>query len=152
MQDQASALISNPPAEVQADAERRQDLTHHEVVTIDDAGTRDVDDGLSVETLPSGQHRLWVHIADPSRWVNPNDALDVEARSRAKTIYLPTGQTPDALCHPCMLCQDPCYECALENAAEPRMFAFPGLRSQSYVMQCMNVYVWILAQDKGATS
>ena len=62
-----------------------------EVVTIDDASTRDVDDGLSVEVLPSGQHRLWVHIADPSRWVAPDDPLDIEARRRAKTLYLPTG-------------------------------------------------------------
>ena len=62
-----------------------------EVITIDDASTRDVDDGLSVEILPSGQQRLWVHIADPTRWVAPGDPLDAEARRRAKTLYLPTG-------------------------------------------------------------
>ena len=91
MQDQATTLISTPPPET--DAERRQDLTHMEIVTIDDASTRDVDDGLSVEFLPSGQHRLWVHIADPSRWVAPGDPLDTEARRRAKTLYLLTGMT-----------------------------------------------------------
>lgn len=62
-----------------------------EVITIDDASTRDVDDGLSVEILPSGQQRLWVHIADPTRWLAPGDPLDAEARRRAKTLYLPTG-------------------------------------------------------------
>lgn len=67
------------------------DLTHHSIVTIDDASTTEVDDGLSVELLPGGRRRLWVHVADPSRWVQPGSPLDLEARRRASTLYLPVG-------------------------------------------------------------
>jgi len=72
----------------------RVDLTHLKVYTIDDESTREIDDGLSVEFLPDGKQRIWVHIADPTRWVLPGDALDLEARRRSTTIYLPTGMIP----------------------------------------------------------
>ncbi len=72
----------------------RVDLTHLKVYTIDDESTREIDDGLSLEFLPDGRQRLWIHIADPSRWVFPGDELDLEARRRSTTIYLPTGMIP----------------------------------------------------------
>jgi exoribonuclease II len=72
----------------------RLDLTHLHVYTIDDESTTEIDDGLSVETLESGKHRIWVHIADPTRWVQPNDVLDREARKRGTSVYLPTGVIP----------------------------------------------------------
>jgi len=72
----------------------RQDLTHLHIYTIDDESTTEIDDGLSIETLPSGKQRLWIHIADPTRWMEPNDILDREARKRGTTIYLPTGMIP----------------------------------------------------------
>lgn len=66
------------------------------MVTIDDASTTEIDDGLSAERLPDGNWRLWVHIADPSRWVGYGDALDEEAARRSKSAYLPTGILPFA--------------------------------------------------------
>jgi exoribonuclease II len=69
----------------------RLDLTHLKVYTIDDESTEEIDDGLSVETLETGKFRLWIHIADPSRLVNPGDELDLEARRRSTSLYLPTG-------------------------------------------------------------
>lgn len=36
-----------------------------------------VDDGLSVETLPDGRRRVWIHVADPTRWLQPHDLLDM---------------------------------------------------------------------------
>jgi exoribonuclease-2 len=72
----------------------RLDLTHLKVYTIDDESTREIDDGLSVESLEDGQHRLWIHIADPTRWLSPGDELDMEARRRCTTLYLPTGMIP----------------------------------------------------------
>lgn len=96
VQEHASQLHTNPPAD--PDAASRLDLTQQEVLTIDDASTRDIDDGLAVETLPDGRHKLWVHIADPSRWVQQGDPLDIEARHRAKTLYLPTGMLTSAIC------------------------------------------------------
>lgn len=76
------------------DPDQRVDLTHLKVYTIDDESTTEIDDGLSVETLADGRQRLWIHIADPTRWLEPGDTLELEARRRSTTIYLPTGMIP----------------------------------------------------------
>ena len=83
------------------DADWRADLTAHRVLTIDDASTTEIDDGLSVELQPGGAPRLWVHIADPSRWVGFGDALDAEAARRSKSTYLPTGELVRCRCNAC---------------------------------------------------
>lgn len=83
--------IENPPPDADAN---RLDLTHLKVYTIDDESTREIDDGLSLETLEDGRARIWVHIADPTRWLLPGDNLDLEARRRSTTVYLPTGMIP----------------------------------------------------------
>jgi exoribonuclease II len=83
----ALAYIANAPI----DMDDRLDLTHLRVFTIDDESTMEIDDGLSIEYLPTGRQKVWVHIADPTRWLRPNDALDLEARKRGTSIYLPTG-------------------------------------------------------------
>lgn len=87
----AQFRLSSPPPDLNVD---RLDLTHLKVYTIDDESTAEIDDGLSVEILPDGQHRLWIHIADPTRWLEPGDELDLEARRRSTTLYLPTGMIP----------------------------------------------------------
>jgi exoribonuclease II len=88
----AHELLTNPP--VDPDASRRLDLTRLKVYTIDDESTQEIDDGLSVETLADGRQKLWVHIADPTRLLSPEDEFDLEARKRSVTIYLPTGMIP----------------------------------------------------------
>ncbi|HEY9701531.1 MAG TPA: RNB domain-containing ribonuclease, partial [Allocoleopsis sp.] len=72
----------------------RLDLTKLKVYTIDDESTTEIDDGVSVETLADGRQKLWIHIADPSSIVKPNSELDLEARKRSTTLYLPTGMVP----------------------------------------------------------
>ena len=72
----------------------RKDLTPLKVYTIDDESTAEIDDGLSLETLENGRQRVWIHIADPSRWVSLGDELDKEAQRRSTTVYLPTGMIP----------------------------------------------------------
>ncbi len=84
-------LESLPP---DRDHDHRLDLTHLKTYTIDDESTREIDDGISVESLEDGRQRLWIHIADPTRWLVPGDELDLEARRRSTTIYLPTGMIP----------------------------------------------------------
>ena len=84
--------LQSPPPDL--DDPQRLDLTHLKVYTVDDASTQEIDDGLSLETLEDGRQRLWVHIADPTRWVIPGDDLDLEARRRCTTVYLPTGIIP----------------------------------------------------------
>ena len=73
---------------------QRLDLTQFPVVTIDDADTQDIDDGLSLELRTDGTLRLWIHVADPGRLVAPGDPLDLEARRRASSLYLSRGTLP----------------------------------------------------------
>lgn len=87
----AHKCLQSPPLDPHVN---RLDLTHLKIYTIDDESTQEIDDGLSVEYLENGQVRLWIHIADPSRFVTPNDELDLEARKRSTTLYLPTGMIP----------------------------------------------------------
>lgn len=89
--DVAQQYLDSPPD----DSERnRVDLTQQKVYTIDDESTTEIDDGVSLETLSDGRHRIWIHIADPTRLVQPDDALDQEARRRSTSLYLPTGMIP----------------------------------------------------------
>nr|XP_002736854.1 PREDICTED: DIS3-like exonuclease 1-like [Saccoglossus kowalevskii] len=68
---------------------RRQDLRDsHLIFSIDPKGCEDVDDTLSVRQLPNGNIELGVHIADVSYFVKPNSLTDLEAKSRATTVYL----------------------------------------------------------------
>lgn len=84
----AQSCLTSPPPDPDAN---RLDLTHLKVYTIDDESTEEIDDGLSVEFLEHGKVRLWIHIADPSRLVTPGGELDLEARRRSTSLYLPTG-------------------------------------------------------------
>ncbi|BAZ85995.1 ribonuclease catalytic domain-containing protein [Dolichospermum compactum] len=87
----AQKRLDFPPTDLDTN---RLDLTHLKVYTIDDESTTEIDDGLSWEILPDGKERLWVHIADPTRLLMPDDELDLEARKRGSTVYLPTGMIP----------------------------------------------------------
>ena len=87
----AQQCLDSPPPDPDSN---RLDLTHLKVYTIDDESTQEIDDGLSLEYLDDGSQRLWMHIADPTRLVRPGDELDLEARRRSTTLYLPTGMIP----------------------------------------------------------
>lgn len=88
----AARLAADPPPD--PDAGRRRDLTRLPCVTIDDDSTTEVDDGLAVEATPDGRLRVWVHVADPARWVQPGSELAREAARRAKSVYLPNALVP----------------------------------------------------------
>lgn len=87
----AQQSLVSPPPDPDSD---RLDLTGLKVYTIDDESTQEIDDGLSIEVLEDGRQRLWIHIADPTRLVMQGDELDLEARRRSTTLYLPTGMVP----------------------------------------------------------
>ena len=57
--------------------------------SIDDSGTTEIDDALSVTDLPAGGHRIGIHIAAPGLAINKDDPLDQVARSRMSTVYFP---------------------------------------------------------------
>ena len=89
--DVAHERLNAPPPDPD---KNRLDLTNLKVYTVDDETTTEIDDGLSWEMLPDNRERLWVHIADPTRWLVPEDELDLDARKRGSTVYLPTGMIP----------------------------------------------------------
>lgn len=66
--------------------EPRLDLTALPAFAIDDAGNQDPDDAISIDG-----ERLWVHIADVAALIAPGSELDLEARARGATLYLPEG-------------------------------------------------------------
>ena len=57
--------------------------------SIDDAGTTEIDDALSVTDLEGGGHRVGIHIAAPGLAITKDDPLDQVARSRMSTVYFP---------------------------------------------------------------
>ena len=72
----AAAIAELPIAEVQA-------------FSIDDSGTTEIDDALSVTDLDGGGHRIGIHIAAPGLAISKDDPLDQVARSRMSTVYFP---------------------------------------------------------------
>lgn len=69
--------------------EGRLDLTHLAAFAIDDEDNQDPDDAISLD----GQ-RIWVHVADVAALVEPDSAMDVDARSRGANLYLPDRIVP----------------------------------------------------------
>ncbi len=57
--------------------------------SIDDSGTTEIDDALSVTELADGCHRIGIHIAAPGLAIAKDDPLDQVARSRMSTVYFP---------------------------------------------------------------
>ena len=57
--------------------------------SIDDVTTTEIDDALSVQWLPDGRVRVGIHIAAPGLGIVRDDAIDVLARERMSTVYMP---------------------------------------------------------------
>ena len=70
------------------DKKQRLDLRKEEIVTIDGAYSKDLDDAVSLKKNEKGNYVLGVHIADVSEFVREGMALDSEALSRGNSIYL----------------------------------------------------------------
>ena len=57
--------------------------------SIDDSGTTEIDDALSVTSLEGGGHRIGIHIAAPGLVIAKDDPVDLIARQRMSTVYFP---------------------------------------------------------------
>ena len=57
--------------------------------SIDDSGTTEIDDALSVTPLEGGGHRVGIHIAAPGLVITKDDPVDLVARHRMSTVYFP---------------------------------------------------------------
>ena len=78
----------------EADKVNRVDLRKLKLVTIDGEDARDFDDAVFCEKKKTGGWRLIVAIADVSHYVKVGSALDVEALSRATSVYFPGFVVP----------------------------------------------------------
>ena len=75
--------------EVYAAAVAELPLADVKAFSIDDSGTTEIDDALSVTELADGRYRVGIHIAAPGLAIAKDDPLDRVARSRMSTVYFP---------------------------------------------------------------
>ncbi len=72
----------------------RRDATDLAMVTVDPPGSMDLDQALHVAEQTDGGWRVSYAIADVAALVPAGGPIDVEARQRGETLYLPDGRVP----------------------------------------------------------
>ncbi|WP_338846676.1 RNB domain-containing ribonuclease [Massilia sp. W12] len=75
-------------------------LAEVQAFSIDDATTTEIDDAFSVTALEDGRWQVGIHIAAPGLCIRPGDPIDVVARQRLSTVYMPGDKItmlPDAV-------------------------------------------------------
>jgi VacB/RNase II family 3'-5' exoribonuclease len=97
------------PPDVQAEAGKEAgeshidghvDATDLELVTLDPAGSRDLDQAFALTRRAGGGYDFAYAIADVAAFVTAGGAIDREAHVRGETLYLPDGRIP---LHPAVL-------------------------------------------------
>ncbi|XP_020204965.2 ribonuclease II, chloroplastic/mitochondrial, partial [Cajanus cajan] len=69
----------------------RKNLTDLKVYAIDVDEADELDDALSATKLQDGRIKVWIHVADPTRYVQPGSIVDREAMRRGTSVFLPTA-------------------------------------------------------------
>ena len=75
----ATETLASPP-------EEERTLVNHIAYAIDNIWSTDPDDAIGFD----GEY-VWIHIADPASSVFPDSKIDVIARNRGATLYIPEG-------------------------------------------------------------
>ncbi|MFC3210377.1 ribonuclease R [Planomicrobium okeanokoites] len=83
--DEANAVPDEIDPE---DINDRRDLRNEQIVTIDGADAKDLDDAVQVVKMDDGTYKLGVHIADVSHYITEGSEMDREAYDRATSVYL----------------------------------------------------------------
>ena len=82
----------------------RKDLTHLNSYAIDNSGSNDADDAISIDG-----DKIWIHIADVASQVKSDSELDSYAQNRISNLYLPDQvihMLPPSLVPICSLGED----------------------------------------------
>lgn len=90
----AEARVFEGAEPSEAELAGRLDLRGLPIFTIDSDSTRDIDDAVSLHSLPDGGYELGVHIADVSYYVRPGSELDAEAMRRGSSVYYGDSVVP----------------------------------------------------------
>jgi len=75
----------HPPVMVK----RELPLAQARVFSLDDLGTTEIDDAFSLTRVSDEELRIGIHIAAPALGIEPGSPLDVIARQRLSTAYMP---------------------------------------------------------------
>ncbi|MGL5053103.1 MAG: ribonuclease R, partial [Cetobacterium sp.] len=67
---------------------KRKDLRHLPIITIDGDDAKDLDDAVYVEKLENSYYKLIVAIADVSHYIPTGSKLDKEAEKRGNSVYM----------------------------------------------------------------
>ncbi|KAM7265767.1 hypothetical protein ACFE04_003450 [Oxalis oulophora] len=87
----AASLLSDS---FDRDEDNRTDFTHLKVYAIDVDEADELDDALSATRLQDGRIKVWIHVADAARYVQPGTEIDKDALRRGTSVFLPTGTYP----------------------------------------------------------
>ncbi len=82
----------------------RRDLRHLDAITIDGPSTIDFDDALSIQ-VKEDHLELGIHITDVGYYVTKDDPVDLAARERCSSIYMPDNKISML---PARLAEDAC--------------------------------------------
>src|SRR5215204_523645 len=124
---ETAAVPPDFPVEVQAAAQQAAaepivpdlDRTDLELITIDPAGSRDLDQALHIGRGLSGEFVISYAIADLAAFVRPGGPIDLEAHRRGTTLYAPDCRTP---LHPPVLsegAQEAPQHCSFSSEMRP---------------------------------
>lgn len=91
----------------------RRDWGDLDVFCIDNASTREIDDGLSIEESDESTFWVHIHVANPSAFLAPKSAVGRNAAFKTGSLYLEDGVhrlLPEEITQPCFSLQNnrPC--------------------------------------------
>jgi exoribonuclease R len=93
VEDEAAAIVAGRGSPSFVDQAERLDQRDVQFLTIDPAGSRDLDQAFHAERRGSG-YRVRYAIADAAAFVSPGGAVDRESWARGQTVYMPDGNSP----------------------------------------------------------